>query len=54
MAGRLKPDTVSQYRYYLETLDFNDLNLTKRDVNEKLKIFDGKCEGLLPDGGPAA
>lgn len=42
MEKRLKPDTVSQYRNYLETLDLLNFPPTKQGVNEALKHFDGK------------
>jgi integrase len=42
--GKVNPKTLKRYRYYLDTLAFTgNLNdLTRKDINERLKKFDGR------------
>lgn len=40
--GRLSPDTTRRYRFYLQSFGFTSLDLTKADITQKLKVFDGK------------
>lgn len=41
IAGRVKPDTLAQYRRYLEFHDFLNLPPSKEEINEALKKFKG-------------
>lgn len=45
--GRLKPATLDQYRFYLQTMNFPKAvgEITKDDINEKLSHWDGKPWG---------